>query len=205
MALVAGLGLLAMTIAAPVAVFGLLPNGRPVGAGVILLGVAVLDVIVSFALHACFGARNRRWSLLAATLRVVYALMLFAAVRHLLVSPPDFEREWTIALGVFGLHLLVLGAVIAQRGGSFCVLGGLVLAAGAGYALDGLAMLTVQHAFGVASVTFVGEVVLMFWLLRWGVQSNDAVRESAAQPTGATEVKPATTTRHMKKERVGAR
>jgi hypothetical protein len=177
-ALTAGLGLLAMAIVAPVAAFGLLPKGHLLGAAAIFLGVAVLDVIVGLALHACVGAHARRWSLVAATLRIVYAVLLAAAVRHLVISPSpsDFEREWNIGLGVFGLHLLALGVVISGREGWLRALGVLVLAAGAGYAIDCVGMATTGHAPGLAKITFVGEVALMFWLLWRGVRARPSPR-----------------------------
>lgn len=173
-ALTAGLSLLVMSIAAPVAVFVLVPRGQLVSAAVVLLSVAVLDAIVGVALHVSFGAHARRVSLLAAALRVVYAAMLLVAVRHLVISrsPTDFQREWSVGLGVFGLHLLVLGGIICRREGWVRALGVLVLVAGAGYVIDCVGATTSGHTPGLARITFVGELILMVWLLWKGLRRS---------------------------------
>jgi hypothetical protein len=173
----AGLALLAMSIAAPVAVFGLLPRGHLVGAAAILFAVALLDVFAALTLHVYFRASAPALSVVAACLRIGYAVMLVAALRHLVLSafPVAFQHEWAVALGVFGLHLLALGTVVFRHGGGLRLLGGLVLAAGGGYVLDGVGSITSGHAYGIAGFTFVGEIALMIWLL---------FRAPAAAPMG---------------------
>jgi Domain of unknown function (DUF4386) len=154
--------------------------------------VAILDVVVAWGLYFVFQSVNRSLSLLAATFRVVYATMLAIAVNNLLgasqlVSGAEFRKAfgtdqlqaqmmvllgafqsgWDLALIVFGLHLFVLGILVFRSGKTgLRVLGVLVMAAGLGYLIDGGGKVLVpNYSLTIAMYTFVGEPLLMFWLL----------------------------------------
>ena len=146
--------------------------------------VAILDVVVAWGLYIVFQPVNRSLSLLAAVFRVVYATMLAIALNNLLsalqlVGRAEFLRGfgtdqsgWDLALIVFGLHLFVLGILVFRSGKSgLRVLGILVIAAGLGYLVDGCGKLLVPtYSLTVAMYTFIGEVLLMFWLLWKGIR-----------------------------------
>jgi hypothetical protein len=154
--------------------------------------VAILDVVVAWGLYFVFQSVNRSLSLLAALFRVVYATMLAIAVNNLLsalqvVGGADFlkafgtdqlqsqmmvflgafQSGWDLALIVFGLHLFVLGILVFRSGKTgLRVLGILIIAAGLGYLVDGCGkVLLPNYSLTIAMYTFIGEPLLMLWLL----------------------------------------
>ncbi len=205
----AGLGLLAMIVLAPFANFYavdgvIVPGNGPatlsnlVAAGGLFrqgiaafLAVALLDVIVAWALHGVFAPANARLSQLAAWLRVTYAATfvvalapLLSALRlagsgdiqaalgaeataaHVLLAVNAFNNTWTLGLGVFGLHLLVLGAVAFGSGYAPRWVGSVLVIAGAGYLVDTFAkVLAPTLDLSFLMVTFFGEALFMVWLL----------------------------------------
>jgi hypothetical protein len=153
-----------------------------------LLAVVVLDVVVARSLYTVFEPANRRLSRLAAWFRLAYAGVFAVAVGHLLtaietatgasaLAPRQrqlrvlqevtaFSDVWTVALVVFACHLLVLAALLYDASYTPDYLAVLVAVAGLGYLADGLgAVLVAGYSYEVATVTFVGEVVLLVWLL----------------------------------------
>ena len=212
--LVAGFGLLLMTVLAPIANFGVLqrlivPGDASTTAQNIvaaqglfriaigsLYAVAILDVVVAWALFLVFQPVNRSLSLLASLFRLVYATMFAIAVSNLLgalqvlgradllkalgtdylqaqmmVSLSAFQTEWDLALIIFGLHLLILGTLVFRSGKRLWVLGIPVIAAGVGYMVDGVGKLLLpDYNLTVAMFTFVGEALLMVWLLWKGLR-----------------------------------
>ena len=75
-------------------------------------------------------------------------------------------RSWGAGLLIFGAHLAVLGALVVRTPYSPTVLGVLLVIAGTGYAVDSFGeLLFAGYDVSVAAFTFVGEVVLIFWLL----------------------------------------
>lgn len=221
--LVAGAGLLSMTVLAVygnfVVLSGLVTPGDAAATaaaiadaeGTFRLGVAclflvaILDVIVAWGLYVVFAPASRSLSLLAAWFRVVYAGVFAVAISNLvgvprLVNPPDyldvyttqqlqaqvlqrietFNDVWSAGLLVFGVHLLVL-AYVAYRA-EYVPTGLAVLLgiAGLGYAIDSLgAVLFPAVPFQLALFTFVGEVVLLGWLLLRGRKLELGSEESA--------------------------
>ncbi len=213
-ALVAGIALLAMAILAPfadfyvlkgltvpgdaAATFAKLAAGQGlfrVGIGTFLV-VAVLDIIVAWALYFFFEPANRSLSLLAAWLRVAYAAMLGAVLGSLtevllLVSGGNdlkafqpvylqaqvmlalgaFRQAWQLGLVVFGFSLLLLGYLAFKSGFVPKVLGILLIVAGAGYLVDGAGTILLPgYSLNIIMYTFIGEPFFMFWLLWKGVR-----------------------------------
>jgi Domain of unknown function (DUF4386) len=153
---------------------------------VALFGVAVLDVVVALALWALFDRVHHAVAVTAAVCRALYALIFAVAISHLvsaaqllsgryingtaaaevLAEIQQFDNIWSIGLCLFGIHLLLIGWLALISGFVPRFIGVLVVIAGAGYIVDSLApLLSPRYTFEVASVTFVGEVVLMIWLL----------------------------------------
>jgi Domain of unknown function (DUF4386) len=169
------------------------------------LVVAVLDVIVAWSLHVLLEPVNKSLSLLAAWFRVVYAavfaiaLMPLLAVLHLLsgaeslkgletnqlnaqvmLSLSTFKSGWDLGLVIFGFHLLALGYLVFKSGFIPKWLGVLVSIAGTGYLVDSFGKILIpDYNITVAMFTFVGEFLLIFWLL-WksitGVDQQPATR-----------------------------
>ncbi len=169
------------------------------GAVLALLAVVILDVVVAWALNIVFRQVHPELSLLAAWSRLVYtvflgvalvfyldALRLLGGAGHLDALGPDqlsaqvmrslesFDDTWLIGLAVFGVHLLLLGALVLRSGLVSRVLGYLLLTAGAAYLLDTAAHIMMpgyQHVAPVflavvAVPSMVGEGWLALWLLR---------------------------------------
>ena len=161
---------------------------------------AILDVLVAWALYVLLKPAHKSLSLLAAGFRVVYAtifaaaltnlfnaLRLFTGADSLKALPTDqlyaqgmgsldaFKSGWNIGLVFFGLHLLLLGYLVFQS--SYApkwlgiVLGILLAFAGLGYLADSFGtFLNPNYNISIAQFAFVGEVLLIFWLLWKGIK-----------------------------------
>ena len=88
-----------------------------------------------------------------------------------------FYDIWDAALILVGLHLVLLGYLVYRSGTvpSYTsgyvpkVLGVLLAIAGVGYVIDSFGRVLVSgYSFEVAAFTFVGEVLLIFWLFIYG-------------------------------------
>jgi len=208
-AIVAGSGLLIMTIFAIFANFFVLEsfivpgdaaetaNNIMANEGLFRMGicsliiVAILDVVVAWALYVFLKPVNKSLSLLTAWFRLVYATILAAALNNLvsvlhLLSDADylavfetdqlhaqvmsslnaFSYGWAIAGIFFGLHLFILGYLVFKSGYIPRILGALLIIAGSGYLIDDFGkILLPDFAVTIAMFTFIGELIFMFWLL----------------------------------------
>lgn len=148
------------------------------GAVVAGLGLLLMALLSAFGAGVVTGL-----AMLAAWLRVVYAAAfvaapanLFVAVRaaterrtEALLSVETFQDGWDVALLVFGVHLALVGYLIVKATYIPTWIGLLVALAGAGYLVDGVGRLMISgYDLSVAAVTFIGEVVLLIWLLWQG-------------------------------------
>lgn len=147
-----------------------------------LIAVAVLDIIVAGALFEVFASVNRSVSAMAALFRVAYAGVFLVAITHLLEVPEHvddgeqilravdaFDALWKAGLILFAVHLLLIGYLALRSGFMARIFGVLLVAAGGGYLIDGMgAVLVPAYSVNIAQYSFVGEVVLIFWLLIQG-------------------------------------
>ena len=158
--------------------------------------VAILDLLVAWALYVLLKPVNKSLSLLAAWFRMVYAAMLGAAQLNLvivllLLSGTNylavFETNqlnaqvllflnayndfWSIALIVFGFHLLIVGYLVFKSGYIPRIMGVLLIVAGLGYPIANFAKLLFPN-FDVSIIMVVGwgELLFMFWLLFKGAK-----------------------------------
>lgn len=221
MGLVAGIALLAMAILAGFANFGVIEQIVTDGdaaktaqdilasqglfrAGVASLAlVAVLDVIVAWALLVLFTPVHNGIASLAAWFRVVYAGVFLVAISQLVGVVPlvgdagyvaaysteqrhaeallkinAFQDIWNAGLILFGIHLLLLGYLAYTADFAPKWLGVVLAIAGLGYLVDSFGtQLVPDYSISVAMVTFVGEVLLMIWLLikSRSITANDTV------------------------------
>jgi hypothetical protein len=165
----------------------------------IFLVVAILDVVVAWGLYTLLKPANRSLSLLAAWFRVVYAAIFAVALTNLLnvlqllngadylkafevdqlyaqgmLSLSAFQSAWDIGLVIFGLHLLVVGYLAFKSGYIPKWLGVLLVIAGVGYMVDSFGKFLVpNYNLTIAGFTFIGEVLLIFWLLWKGIKGFD--------------------------------
>ena len=169
---------------------------------VAFLIVAILDVVVAWGFYVLLRPVNEGLARLVGSLRVVYAAVFAFALVNLLdaaglvhsatgaalqsaqlqaqvpASVAAFDTGWHIALGIFGLHLVGLGALLF-RFAAPRLLAILVVLAGIGYLADSLGTVFVPgYGLTISTFTFVGEALLIFWLF-WraarGLRSSEAV------------------------------
>ncbi|WP_371688597.1 DUF4386 domain-containing protein [Micromonospora sp. KC207] len=101
---------------------------------------------------------------------------------------------WSLGLILFGVHLLMIGWLAWRSDAVPTWVAVLVAIAGAGYLADSIgALVPAAYPFQVAAVTFVGEVVLMVWLLVFAACSpshrrsdldGDRARQAQPRETG---------------------
>lgn len=156
-----------------------------------LFSVIVLDVVVAWALFTVFEPVSRRLSLLAAWFRFLYSGVFLLAIgqlvgvlrmlnnaEHLAVFSTEqvhaqallrintFYDIWDAGLILFGVNLLLLGYLVYRTEYVPTIVGVLLGVAGLGYLIDSFgSVLFSGYSIELATVTFVGEVVLIFWLL----------------------------------------
>lgn len=141
--------------------------------------VTILDLIVAGALFALFRQVNPVVSAVAAWARVVFAAIFMVAIGRLvnaytlldhpveaLRSIEAFTTIWVTGLGLFGVHLLVVGYLAYRSGFMARIFGILLSVAGFGYLADAVGTVFVAGFTAVfGQFLFVGEVALIFWLL----------------------------------------
>lgn len=144
-----------------------------------LIVIIVLDVVAASALYTVFAPVNEGLSRMAAWFRLAYSAVFLIAILQLpialsLLADPvaalraieAFYTIWYIGLILFAFHLLLIGYLAFVSGFMAKVFGVLVVLAGIGYAVDGFGLVIIPDftAF-LAQYLFIGEVVLIFWLL----------------------------------------
>ena len=210
-AIVAGLGLLLMAILSPIAYLNIFQSlvkfddaaltvqniSNSLGAFrtcvLLLFTVAILDIVVAWALYILLVPANKNLSALAAWLRVIYAGIFIFAVSKLYVALQvittdgtqtmsylkAFQSIWDKGLILFGFHLLMLGYLAFKSGYIPKWLGVFLVLAAVGYIVDGVGKtLSPDYNLNVAQFTFVGEVLLIFWLLWKGFKGFDPAQEA---------------------------
>jgi hypothetical protein len=159
----------------------------------LLFTVAILDVVVAWGLYVVLTPANKNLSALAAWLRVIYGGIFIFAISKLYVALQfitadgtqtmlflkAFQSIWDKGLILFGFHLLVLGYLALRSGYVPKWLGGLLVLASVGYIFDGVGkILSPVYSLNIAQFTFVGEVLLLFWLLWKGFKGFDQALEA---------------------------
>ncbi|MEU1603849.1 DUF4386 domain-containing protein [Micromonospora matsumotoense] len=170
---------------------------------VALFTVACLDVLVGWALRAFLGRTRPTVALLSAWCRTGYAIVLAVALTHLIAVAgllrdgagadrlaaeghprlTDFQQVWELGLLLFGVHLLLVGWLSWRSPTVPTWVAALVAVAGAGYLADSVgSLLPAGHPVQVSGVTFVGEVVLMGWLLAHAARHRSPGRRVVPGP-----------------------
>lgn len=210
-ALAAGIGLIAMAVIAGwsnfVAIEGLILDGdasatsenlsssaRLFKTGALgLFIVALLDILVAWALYGVFRRERPGLALLASWSRFGYAIAfiavineLFKAVRAASIDAEmtmfylqSFDTGWLTALILFGVHLGLTAYLLWRRDLFARITSVLLFLAAAGYVLDGFsALLSPGGSWEIALYTFIGEIVFIFWLLIRGGKNPEIGRPS---------------------------
>ncbi len=158
--------------------------------------IAVLDIIVAWGLYVIVEPVNKNISLLSAWFRIIYAAILVAALSNLLnifqftdnslflnvlekhqINTQilylfnSFQSLWDFSMILFSIHLLILGALMLMAKYIPKFLSILIIIAGIGYLIDGFGnILFVNYNFQIAMFTFIGEVIMIFWLFWKGIK-----------------------------------
>lgn len=155
--------------------------------GVLLMLVAaVLDVIVAAALFTLLKSVNRMVAVTAAWFRVAYSAVFLVAIAELATVPGLLDQPevamnsidaylmiWHLGLVLFGVHLMLVGYLVFRSGFMPRWLGALVTIAGLGYLIDGFgAVLIADFVPLISTFTFIGEVVLIVWLIVMAVRAG---------------------------------
>ena len=159
----------------------------------LLFIVAILDIVVAWGLYIVLVPANKNLSALAAWLRVIYGAIFMFAISKLYIAlqvlTPDgtqamsylkaFQSIWDTGLILFGFHLLVVGYLVFKSGYIPKWLAVFLVLAGVGYVVDGIGKtLSPDYSLNIAQFTFVGEVLLIFWLLWRGFKGFDQALEA---------------------------
>lgn len=158
--------------------------------------IAILDLVVAWGLYVLFKPVNKSISLLASWFRLIYAGILGVALLNLFIVSQllsgasylaafdnnqlntlallffnAFTYVWDIGLVFFGFHLLVLGYLVFKSSYFPKFLGILVSIASSGYIIDSFGkFLSPNYSISISQYAFVGEALLIFWLLWKGIK-----------------------------------
>lgn len=150
--------------------------------------IVLLDLAIAWGLDVVFRRVHEGLSRAAAWFRVTYSAMLgvavalLAAVPRLVESGSDtealraiesFQDVWQVGLAVFGIHLVLVGALLVRSGFAPGALGWLVAVAGVAYVADTFAQVLMADygavegiaLVAVAVPSIIGECWLALWLL----------------------------------------
>lgn len=202
-ALIAGAGLLLMAVFSPIAYLNTFQSlvkfddaaltaqnilnsmGAFRTAIIFLFLVALLDVLVAWAIYIVLIPADKKLSAITAWLRVIYGVIFAYAIFQLSLALnvlsadgiqamsylKAFQSIWDKSLILFGFHLLLLGYLAFRSGYVPKWLAVFLVLAALGYIVDGFGKWFIPaYNFSVAQFTFIGEVLLIFWLFWKGAK-----------------------------------
>ncbi len=175
-----------------------------------LLFSALGDIIMAWALYVLLAPINRALSLLASLLQLVYAAVWLTAISQLgllyrLVVLSDYAKQvratdlplqatellggYRSGLGIglilFGLHLVVIGWLIAHSTYLPRWLGWLLFLDGWVWVADNLSIyLFPQASVGYLKGLWAAELIFEVWLLGWGWRIREPTSERRQFATG---------------------
>ncbi|MHA7901572.1 MAG: DUF4386 domain-containing protein [Henriciella sp.] len=158
----------------------------------------LLDVLVAYFLYTIFSKNAPRLAVVSTLFRLVYVAIHGAALigffgilsllgptaneatREIMLLANFHANGFMVSLFFFGIHLMLVGAMIIQTGMVPKFIGGLLLLAGMAYSID-TAFLALSHPESAISghvdlfVTIAataGELSFLLWLLVFGVRET---------------------------------
>jgi hypothetical protein len=157
------------------------------------------DIVFAWSFYVLLAPVNRALALLGSFLQLTYAAVSLAAVANLgvlyrLIQIPDyanhfnrsdlptqsilllaaFHSGWGLGLILFGLHLVVIGWLIAHSTYIPRWLGWLLFLDGWAWVVDNLAVYLFPNApLDLLKIVFAVELLFMVWLLGWGWRIRD--------------------------------
>jgi hypothetical protein len=175
------------------------------------VAIFVIDVVVAWALFVVFRDRDRDLSLLSAWFRLAYTVMLGVGIVFLvqalqlidgggfldeldtaglhaqaLVALDTFETAWLVGLVAFGLHLVLLGALLIRSQRAPKLLAVVLVVAGVAYVADTGAHLLLsnyeQYDSAFLAMVAIPSVIAEGWFGLW------LLLKAGRTTTGATNV-----------------
>jgi hypothetical protein len=145
----------------------------------------LLDVPVAVLFYALLKPIAKTLATVSTALRLLYAGIAIANLHNYLGGRLDaYEHGFKLALGIFGVHLLLLGVLLLESSLLPKALGLLIVLAGCAYVLDTLLLLWSPslHSAMAPSLALPEscEILLAVWLLVRGVRQTSEAR--AARP-----------------------
>ena len=103
--------------------------------------------------------------------QLVSALSLLGDPGEALRAVGQFHTIWDASYTLFGVHLALTGYLVYRSGFAPKIIGVLLVLAGLGYMVDKIGSVLVSgYDLEISQFSFVGEAVLIFWLLIKGVR-----------------------------------
>lgn len=149
-------------------------------AALAVLLVAALDIVVGVALFPVLAPGGPLLAGCAVAMRIAYGAVFVTAAGSLVGQPEvaRFQAIWDAGLLLFGIHLALVGLAMARGRGMPTWIGVLVAITGLGYAADSVsAIVSPAGPLAIGEITFVGELVLMVWLIGWSGRSRTTPKE----------------------------
>jgi hypothetical protein len=172
-AIITGASLLLMAVLAGIA----MPVLGTLTASVGLIGIFILDLIVSFGVVKYHKKQKPKLAKTSGLLRILYTAFLGVAVGyHIAGSVAMFNKLWGIGLIFFGIHLITLGLLYDNEGGRKWLkylIQSLLIIAGIGYIISYVGILLVPNPVGFLALMesifivpmILGEVFYALWML----------------------------------------
>ena len=173
--------------------------------------VFLIDIPVAWGLYVLFAPGGRARSLLVAWFRIAYTVFLGVGAVFMFLGlqiatgvtdlAPDvallmfaaFDFAWYVGLIAFGVHLVLLGALIIRSRIAPRIVGVILAVAGSAYAVDTLVHVLVADYAAIADVmlaivaipSIVAELTFTVWLLLAGRRSSSVTAEDVLIPVAA--------------------
>lgn len=150
------------------------------------------DIIIAWALYFLLAPVNKALSLLASLFQLVYAAICFVGLFNLLpayrlAATPAFlvdlllhwfRYDYSMALVLFAIHLMIAGCLIVRSNYIPKWLGLILILDGLGWIVTCLQpYLYPSVNVGFVSVTALGELIFMVWLLAMGWRIKEPTSE----------------------------
>ena len=180
--------------------------------GIVSLYLVIpLDIVIAWALYRVFSPVSKSLSMLAAGLRIAFAVVFMVAISQLvgalrllnhddylaafspeqlhaqaLMATNAFSDVWHAGLFLFGLHLLLVGYLAFESGYVPKLIAVLVAIDGLSYAVDTFGtVLSPGPWTDTATFTFIGELLLGLWLVIRGRRLTVTEPGAHSRPTAA--------------------
>ena len=141
----------------------------------VILIMVMCNMVVALALYVVLKPVIKDLALLAAIIRLTYAIIFGINMVFLFIEPSSFSYVFLIGQIFYGFHMLVLGYLVFKSGYIPRILGVLLIIGGSmGYLIEVLTYFIFTSYLWIASlgivVAVIAEISLGLWLLLKGTK-----------------------------------